>query len=122
MPSQVVIVLDDPEFANRVATAISAAGCEAAAFTDSMAALGALEAAHRVELLVTSVNFAPGKPNGIALARMTRRRRPDIKVLFVGAAGLERYTDGVGKFMPVPISEAELVGAATRLLQAEEQD
>ena len=121
MPAQVVVVLDEPEFANRVATAVRAAGCEAATFTDSMAALDALEAAHRVELLVTSVDFAPGKPNGIALARMTRPRRPGIKVLFVGAAGLERHTDGLGKFMPVPISESELVRAAMRLLQAEEQ-
>jgi hypothetical protein len=45
-----------------------------------MTALELLERAERLELLVTSLDLAPGKPNGIALGRMARLKRPGIHV------------------------------------------
>jgi hypothetical protein len=48
-----------------------------------MAALDAIEVGSRLRVLVTRVDFGPGKPNGIALARMVRVKRPGTKVVFV---------------------------------------
>ena len=41
-----------------------------------MAALDAIETDSRVRVLVTCVEFRPGKPHGVALARMVRIKRP----------------------------------------------
>jgi hypothetical protein len=49
----------------------------------------ALTDADRIELLITSVNFAAGQPNGVSLARMARMRRPGLTVLFIGEAELK---------------------------------
>jgi len=56
---------------------------------------GRVESAHLIELLVTCPNFPEGRPNGVALARMARTKRPGIKVLFVGPAELEQYAVGL---------------------------
>lgn len=85
MPARVVVVLG-PDLSEETATALGKAGYEAAAFADPMIALDALESAERVELLITRLDFGDGKPNGIALARMTRHKRPKIAVIFVGPA------------------------------------
>ena len=64
MPARVVVVHDEPEFAGKVATALRCAGHDVAVFADPMVALDALDAAANIEVLVTRIKFAPGKPNG----------------------------------------------------------
>ena len=89
MPARIVVVLNEPEIAEEAASALRAQGHDPLAFADPMTALELLERAERLELLVTCLNFPPGKPNGIALGRMARLKRPSIRVLFVGPADLE---------------------------------
>src|ERR1700722_4125591 len=72
MPAPIVIVHDDPVFLDHVATALRNAGQEVAAFDDPMAALDALSAAERVELLITKVGFQPSKPHGVSLALVAK--------------------------------------------------
>jgi DNA-binding NtrC family response regulator len=117
MPARVVVVLDEPGFADKTAVVLAAAGINAAAFADPMAALDALEGAHRVELLVACPDFPQGKPNGIALARMARLKRPDITVLFVGPMEAARHAAGLGEFIPAPISVHDLVNTISDMLQ-----
>ena len=74
MPARVVVVHDDPTFADPLA-ALLRAGQDVALFTDPMAALNALDTARTIEVLVTRVRFAPGQPNGVALARMDQASR-----------------------------------------------
>ena|SRR5690242_5802590 len=89
---------------------------EAAALVDPMTALEALEGAEQIEVLVTCLDFAPGKPNGIALGRMARLKRPGICILFVGPADLEPLADGLGTFMTSPLTVPQVVEGVLRML------
>jgi DNA-binding response OmpR family regulator len=84
MPARIVIVHDEPDFADPLTATLRSEGHDVATFTDPTIGLDALDAARRVELLITCVNFPPGKPNGVSLARMARYRRPDIRVCLRG--------------------------------------
>jgi two-component SAPR family response regulator len=119
MPAQIVIVLDEQDSSDRTAAMLQAAGYEAASLPDSMAALDALEGAARVEVLVTCVDHGTGKPNGVALARMARYKRPGIRILFVGAAEFAEHTDDLGVFMPSPVTEEDVKDAVVRILEAD---
>ena len=117
MPAQVVIVLDDPELAANTVEALESLGREAVAIHDPMAALIELEAARRIDLLVTSGDFAPGKPNGLSLARMTRMRRPDLQVVFVGPHTLADIVTSTGAFIPTPTTGGAIARAVERIMQ-----
>jgi len=116
MPARVVVVLSEPGLAESVASSIQELGHEAAPLTDSMSALHELETAARIELVVTGAEFPSGKPNGVALALMARRRRPGIKVLLVGRPELQSYIDGAGTFVPSPVTPLQLATAAVDML------
>ena len=79
------------------------------ALADPMTALELLEGTERLEVLVTCLDFAPGKPNGIALGRMARMKRPGIRVLFLGPADLEKLAEGVGTFVSCPVTVPQVV-------------
>ncbi len=83
---------------------------------DSMVALDALEGAALIELLIASLDFPVGKPNGVSLALMARNRRPEMKVIFVGSPDYAQYSAGLGDIIPTPASASEIVQHATNLL------
>jgi DNA-binding NtrC family response regulator len=119
MPARVVVVHSDPEFVERATAEIQRAGYEVAAFTDPMLALDSLEAARSVDVLVTDIPFASGKPHGISLAQMTRSKRPSVKVIFTAASEFVEYARGIGEFMPFPVSVPALVEGVGRLLKSD---
>ena len=116
MPATIVIVHDDPEFAEPALAGLRAAGYDVVAFLDSMSGIDALEHPKRIELLITRVRFPAGTPNGAALARMARLKRPGIKVLFVSFPEVRQHTEGLGEFLPRPISTDELLETVGRML------
>jgi hypothetical protein len=116
MPARIVVVLNEPGFADRVGAALQAQGQDALALVDPITALETLEGADRIEVLVTSLDFAPGKPNGIALGCMARLKRPGIRVLFVGPADLEPHADGLGTFLTSPVTVPQVVEGVLRTL------
>ena len=116
MPSRVVVACEEAEFANITADALRTTERSVIAFHDSMAALDALEAASKVELLVTCMEFGPGKVNGIALARMARLKKPGVRVLFVGKPEYEKHAKGLGDFLIWPVAIEEVVQRSQRLL------
>ncbi len=116
MPAQVVVVLREAELGAQAAAALQAAGYDALAIADSMQALRALEQGRRAELLITSVNFERGKPNGLALARMTRLRRPELKVIFTNGADSEQHVSDDGTFLLSPLRPDRLADAVARLI------
>ena len=120
MPARIVVALNEPGFADRAAAVLAERGYDAKALPDSMAALDALEGAYRIELLVTCPNFSAGKPNGVALVRIARRRRPDLKVLFVGPPKLEEFTAGLGSYRYSPVTVGDVIDAAVAMLNAPE--
>jgi DNA-binding NtrC family response regulator len=119
MPARVVVVLDEPGFAERVAQSLQRAGVDAAPLADPLVALDSLDRAQQIELLVTCADHGPGKPNGVSLALLAQQRRPNLKVIFVGEAHLAPFTAGLGAFMLSPVTVDEVVGAAIRTLESE---
>lgn len=109
MPARIVVVLNEQEIAEEATSALRAQGQDAVALVDPMTALEALEGAERIEVLVTCLDFAPGKPNGVALGCMARLKRPGIRVLFVGPADLESLAEELGTFMPSPVTGPQVV-------------
>jgi DNA-binding NtrC family response regulator len=116
VPARVVVVHDETDFSDRAVTALGFAGYDVVAFADPMAALNALDTAERVEVLITRVEFEPGKINGVALALMARTKRPGIKVVFAALQEFEHHAAGLGEFMPAPVSVSELVETVRQLL------
>ena len=105
MPARIVLVHDDPEFSEPVLAKLRAAGYDVVAFSNSMAAIAVLEHPRLIELLITRVRFPAGTPNGAALARMARLKRPGIKVLFTSFPEVQQHTEGLGEFLARPISD-----------------
>ena len=116
MPARVVVVLNEPQLGEEVADSLRKMGYETLAMPDSMVALDALESAALIELLVSSINFPAGKPNGISLALMARVRRPELNVIFLGSPDYAQCSAGLGEIIQTPASAPEIVQHATNLL------
>jgi DNA-binding NtrC family response regulator len=117
VPAQIVIVHDDDVYLLAATDALKEAGHDVTPFNDPMVALDALTEAHAVQLLITRVAFVPGKPHGIAVARMARMKLPGIKVLFTALPKYAEHAEGLGAFMPTPVDLADLVAVVERLLE-----
>jgi DNA-binding NtrC family response regulator len=120
MPARVVVVHDEPGFAGQLTDALRLAGHDVAVFVDPMFALDALDAAERIEILITRIGFPPGKPNGIALARMARAKRPGVRVVFTARPEFAALAEGLGEFVPTPVNIADVVATVARLLAADD--
>jgi DNA-binding NtrC family response regulator len=116
MPARIMIVHDKPDFADEVASMLRPGEDDVATFADPAAALDALESAERIELLVSCVDFGPGKLNGVALALMARARRPEIGVLLIGPLEFALSVGGLGHFLREPVTPWELKTTIERLL------
>jgi DNA-binding NtrC family response regulator len=116
MPATIVIVHDNPTFRDPLVASLKASGHDVAAFIDVTAAWDALAAAERIEILVTRVDFGPGKPHGVALARSARMRRPTIRVLIVARPEYAEDAAGVGLFLPYPIAVPTVAETVERML------
>jgi DNA-binding NtrC family response regulator len=116
MPARIVLVHDDSDFSIAATLALTLAGYDVAPFLDPTMALDALEAARTVEILVTRIRFGPDKPNGLELARMARRSRPDIRVLFAAQPEFAVAAAGLGDFIAAPVTPDRVVSGVRRLL------
>jgi DNA-binding NtrC family response regulator len=116
MPACIVVVHDNPRFLDHLGTALKVKGHDAALFADPLEAWDALEQAKRVEVLVTRIQFAPGRSNGAALARMARSKRPEIRILFIALPKFASEVAELGEFMPYPSNPSDVVAAVKRLL------
>ncbi|HEX4113542.1 MAG TPA: hypothetical protein VH020_13500 [Stellaceae bacterium] len=117
MPARIVVVHDDPEFLQSVCNALQFDGHDSVAgLSDSLMALSALEVAESVDLLITGMHFPQGKPNGISLALIARRMRPNVKILFAAPPEDQKHADGLGEFLPAPVSIPYLIAIVRGLL------
>jgi DNA-binding NtrC family response regulator len=122
MPARIVVVDDNPCFLDHLATALKVKGHDAASFADPLDAWDALEEAQRVEVLVTRIQFAPGRSNGAALARMARMKRPQIRVLFIASPEFQRDVEELGTFLPRTASIDVILETTRRLLEGPTAD
>jgi two-component SAPR family response regulator len=117
VPARIVVVHSDSEFLESVSNALQRDGHDSVvSLSDSMAALSAMEFAETVELLITGTNFQEGKPNGISLALVARRMRPNVKILFAAPPEDQKHADGLGEFLPAPVSIPYLIAVVRGLL------
>ena len=122
MPAQVLVVHNAQNLRDLAVVVLREAFIEVIGFADPIVALDAMEAGSRVRVLVTRVDFGPGKPNGIALARMVRVKQPGTKVVFVAREEYAHHAEGLGAFLPMPLDPALLVATVTRLLADPDDD
>lgn len=120
MPAEVVLVVADSTFLHDATLALQAEGLTVAAFSSSMAALKALEGAQSVEVLVTGVSFPRQQPNGMSLALMTLRRRPAVRVMFLGPADVAPAVAELGRLLIEPVAVSDLVAAVRQAAQSDE--
>ena len=116
MPARVVLVHDDPEFVGACVAILREASYDTVAFTDPMAALNALDAAQMVELLITRLVYPPGKPNGLSLARMTKSKRPSVRVLLMThSENSQHIGEEWGEWLLLPTTPTVLLEAVNRV-------
>jgi DNA-binding NtrC family response regulator len=120
MPARIVVVHDEPSFLDPLVASLEADGHDVAGFKDSLVAWNALGAARKVELLVTRIDFGPDKPPGTALASFARASRSAVKVLFVARPEFHIHADGLGAFLPWPVTIPQVADAVVRLLSMDD--
>jgi hypothetical protein len=103
MPARIVAVHEDLAFLDPLVAAMRAENHMVVAFDDSGAAWDAMRTAKTVEVLITGIQFAAGKPHGIALAHWTRTKCPKVRVLFVASPEFMSQAEGLGTFLPMPV-------------------
>jgi CheY-like chemotaxis protein len=114
----ILVVDDDPTFGEALCQVLSREGYGAVLATSFQAALGILEAEQPVDLLLVDI-VMPDGINGLALSRMARLRRRDLKVVYMtgySIPGIER--EALGPILRKPVDNQVLLEEIGRLLVA----
>lgn len=114
-----ILVVDDDE-ASRLSLGalLQRVGYQVQTAPDFRLALELLEGDQPIDLLLTDI-VMPDRVNGLALARMARLRRRDIRLLYVTGydiPGLE--TEALGHVLRKPFGEDDLLEAIRRALES----
>ena len=112
----VLLVEDDEACLLAYSTALRRAGFDVSTATEFRVALEVLEADKPLDLMLVDI-VMPESVNGIALSRMARMRRPNLKVVYVtgySIPGAEH--EALGPILFKPIDDVQLVNEVTRLL------
>jgi CheY-like chemotaxis protein len=95
---------------------LRAAGFEVFLAPDHRLALEDLESTRPIDLLITDI-VMPDRVNGVALSRMVRMRRPELKVIYLTAYDIPGVEDDAfGPVLHKPIDEDRLVAEVRRVL------
>ena len=111
----ILLVEDDKTFGETAGRILQRAGYDVTRATDFRLALAVLEADRRVDMMISDI-VMPSSVNGIALTRMARLRRRDLKVLYLtgyNIPGIEN--EALGPILRKPIDEAKLVDEVKRV-------
>jgi CheY-like chemotaxis protein len=115
-PARLLIVDDDQICGDAVARALRAAGFEVSLAPDYRLALEDLESTRPIDLLITDI-VMPDRVNGLALSRMARMRRPELKVIYLTAYDIPGLEDeAAGPVLRKPIEDEQLVAEVRRVL------
>ena len=112
----ILVVDDDAGFCEAVSQLLQREGFTVATATDFQPALAALESNMPLDLLITDV-VMPSRVNGMALSRMARMRRRDIKVIYLTGfeiPGIDK--EALGPVLRKPCSDEALIAEVKRAL------
>jgi CheY-like chemotaxis protein len=85
----ILVVEDDEALGYMLVRHLQVAGYDATGVTSTMAALTMLDAKPEIALVLADLVMPKGQPNGLALGRMARMRRQDMKLVFITGYDLE---------------------------------
>jgi CheY-like chemotaxis protein len=112
----ILFVDDDGTFGEAMAQVLRRAGFDVTFACDFRLALEVLEADCQIDMLICDI-VMPNSVNGIALTRMARLRRRDLKVMYItghNIPGVEK--EALGPILRKPVDEARLVSEVERAL------
>lgn len=112
----VLLVDDDAACCEAYSRVLRNAGYEVLTAADFRLALEILEAERPLDLLLVDI-VMPGSVNGLALSRMARMRRKNLKVVYVSGysiPGAER--EALGPILLKPVDDVRLVAEVARIL------
>lgn len=113
---RILLVDDDEPYRESTATMLRSAGYVVQTASDHQLALEMLEGNDPLHLLLTDV-VMPDRVNGLALSRMARMRRPDLRVIYVSGydiPGFER--EALGTLLRKPIGDELLLAEIAKTL------
>jgi DNA-binding NtrC family response regulator len=119
--ARVIVVHDEPGFIKEVVPLIVRGGYQVAAFTGSIDAWDALRGSQPLDLLITQICFAPGKPHGISLAQWARAEHLGAKILFIGPPELSEHVADLGMLIPPTLGALSVVDVMEWVLNADEE-
>jgi DNA-binding NtrC family response regulator len=114
--ARILVVDDDSVCGDATARVLRAAGFEVFLAPDYRLALEDLESTRPIDLLVTDI-VMPDRVNGIALSRMARMRRPELKVICLTGYDIPGVEDeAIGPVLRKPIDDERLLAEVRRVL------
>lgn len=117
MAAKIVVAHNDHMYSVDLVAALAATGLtDVAHFSDPLIALDQLSHPKQIELLISRIDFGPGKLHGIALARMAKSRRSEIKVILLGEEEHRPYVDGTGELVPLATAPPTLAARVHELV------
>jgi CheY-like chemotaxis protein len=115
----ILVVDDDEAFRSASATALRGAGYSVDVAPDYRLALQHLESSRALDLLITDI-VMPQRVNGLALGRMARLRRPDLKIIYMTAYDIPGIAnEALGPVLRKPIELDQMIGEVNRALKKE---
>jgi CheY-like chemotaxis protein len=115
----ILLVEDDAAACAAYSQGLREAGYEVSVATEFRLALEILEADRPLDLLLVDI-VMPGSVNGLALSRMARMRRRDLKVIYLtgySIPGAEQ--EALGPILLKPVEAPRLVSEIERALAGE---
>ena len=112
----ILLVEDDDACREALGRVLQREGYAVSLAPDFREALDILESEQRVDLLLTDV-VMPDRVNGVALARMARLRRQELKVIYMTAyniPGIDR--EALGPVLSKPVEDDVLISEITKAL------
>ncbi len=116
LPGRVLFVDDDQVFAEASAQVLRGVGYKVQIAPDYRLALEVLESNALVDLLVCDI-VMPDRVNGLALGRMARLRRPELKIIYITGHDIPGVEDeALGPVLRKPIDNDLFVAEIERVL------
>lgn len=113
---RILLVDDDEVFREATAAVLRTAGYEVRPAPDFRLALEILESDEAIDLFLVDI-VMPDRVNGLALARMARLRRPDIKIMYVSGYDLPGIeTEALGPIIRKQVDDESFLARVAALL------
>jgi DNA-binding NtrC family response regulator len=116
--AHILLVDDDVACGEAYSRALRQAGYVVSVATDFRLALELLEAEQPLDLLMVDI-VMPGSVNGLALSRMARMRRKQLKIMYVTGYNIPNAErEALGPILMKPVDDEQLVTEVNRILAA----